>query len=212
MRLIFFGCLKQVLCQSKTEKNSITMAALDGVCTQARRKEMEDSDLIDRYEIGLKVLSRNDAFFANVNTKSTILLSLSAAVIAAIGWNYDKYASKMSCPQLSMYFSLVIVVAVIFLLLSVAFSLYSVYPHVVSSSNKNNLSFVDVVSNYKTSESYAKAFSEETQNDMLHEISTLNFHLSKALVSKYKLQRIAISFMGLALFMLFIALIIIIIG
>lgn len=166
----------------------------------------------ERVDVGLKILARNDAYLASVNTKSTILLTFSAAVIAAIGLNYSKFEDSIQCDELSFWFGVFVALSVLSFIASSFVSLRSIYPSVQASKQKNLVSFVDVFYGFSDEGEYAQAFGEESAGDLVSEISYLNYNLSKVLIKKNKAQAIAVALIGLATVFLLLALLMILIG
>lgn len=161
-----------------------------------------DSTISKKIELMIKIIIRTDSYLNSANTKSTILLSLASALIAALVINSDKILS-FTHNSVDQGFLAVLLVLIVFLLIaSLLFSLKGITPFIKKSEIANTFSFVDVASGYECLDDYEKKFTTVTSKDFLNQLVALNYNLSKALVAKYENQIIAITCLEAAAYML----------
>ncbi|WP_105596811.1 hypothetical protein [Cronobacter turicensis] len=168
-----------------------------------------ESAVSKKIELMIKIIIRTDSYLNSANTKSTILLSLSSALIAAFAINFDKIISLVKLSSDKEVLSFLIVMALILLIASMIFSLGGIKPYIGGSTLPNSFSFVDINNYYKKFPDYQKSFSTVRGTVFLNELLALNHNLSLALVAKYKKQLKAILFLEMAAYILFFAIIII---
>lgn len=158
------------------------------------RETSEENEIqIDKkIELMIKVIIRTDTYLNYANTKSTILLSLASAIIAAIAVNFDKITSFVVISSDKCFLSFLLGLTLCFLIVSVFFSLKGITPFIKASESINTFSFVDIVKGYDSMADYKKEFCTVSDSSFLNQLISLNHNLSKALLSKYENQIIAI--------------------
>lgn len=155
--------------------------------------ENQNEAAIDKkIDLMIKVITRTDTYLNSANTKSTILLSLAAALIVGLAVNYDKITNLVSVSGDKTVLSFFIGLVIFLLIISVFFSLRSVTPFIGKSSINNTFSFVDISEGYSELEGYNNDFNSAHPKTFLDELLALNYGLSKALVAKYRSQTTAI--------------------
>ncbi|WP_313088430.1 hypothetical protein [Atlantibacter hermannii] len=161
-----------------------------------------DSTINKKIELMIKTINRTDSYLNSANTKSTILLSLSSALIAAIAINSDKILQFVHNAD-DKAFLVILMVLIIFLLIgSLLFSLNGITPYIKKSESANTFSFVDVAKNYSQLDDYRSQFNSTSSKVLLNQLMGLNHNLSKALVVKYERQILAITCLEAAAYLL----------
>lgn len=149
---------------------------------------MDDNTLDSKLELSIKISLRTDSYLNSANTKSTILLSLSAAVIAAIAVNYEKVSDSISAQNDRFIYLIIILISVVFLLASIWFSLNAITPYLKKSEQPNQFSFIDIIHDNKNPKDYYDKILDYNKSAMLEQITYLNYNLAKALRLKYLSQ------------------------
>ena len=165
---------------------------------------------IDKVDILLKSLARNDAYISNVNTKSTISLSFSAAIIAAVGLNYSRIVETMECGLSEAALSVFVILSVLAFLTASIFSLKVVRPNLKLSDSVNNFSFVEITSNHKSANSYMADVEKEDYDSFLKNLCALNFNISKIVMHKNMAQNKALYSMEVGAISLVFALLVVV--
>lgn len=83
--------------------------------------EENENQVNKKIELMIKVIIRTDTYLNYANTKSTILLSLASAIIAAIAVNFDKITSFVVVGSDKCFLSFLLGLALCFLIVSVFF-------------------------------------------------------------------------------------------
>lgn len=166
----------------------------------------------DKLDILLKSLSRNDAYIANANTKSTVALSFSAAIIAATGLNYSRVVGSMGHDFSVNVLNVLVFLSISSFLLASVFSMLVIRPRLDLSKMKNNFSFLDIISNYSNHKEYIVGLKEEGAEQFFERLAVLNFNMSVIVNKKneYQVKSIVAMFGG-TLF-LSLALLVVILG
>lgn len=166
----------------------------------------------DRIDILLKSLARNDAYIANANTKSTVALSFSAAIIAALGLNYSRVVDSLGHECATFALGFLVVFSVLSFLAASLFSLLVIKPRLDLSAAKNNFSFVDIVKSYPAYKDYYAGLKEEDEEGFFQSIAALNYNMSRIVYDKNKYQHRAINAMFWGTVFLSLALIVVVLG
>ena len=167
---------------------------------------------LDKIDILLKSLARNDAYISNVNTKSTISLSFSAAIIAAVGLNYTRFIEMVECDISRTVLSVFVVIAILAFLAASIFSLMVVKPNLKKSEQKNIFSFVDIHDVHKNVDSYIKEIELVDYDSFMRDLGGLNYNISKIVLAKNKIQGRAIYAMVFGSVFLVLAILIVVFG
>lgn len=171
-----------------------------------------ESSINKKIELMIKIIIRTDSYLNSANTKSTILLSLSSALIVALAINFDKITTMVSQGADRTVLTILITLVLLFLMFSIIFSLKGVTPYIKTSDVSNTFSFVDIASKYKELSDYQSQFTSVSGRQFLNELIALNHILSKALVSKYEKQITAITCIKAAIYVLCFAIYVIILA
>lgn len=159
-------------------------------------------DSAHKIELMIKIIVRTDGYINSANTKSTILLSLSSALLAAILLNYDKFLNKLANVGDKYVLSVIALASLILILMAIFYSLKGVIPFLEPSAKRNIFSFVDSLHYYNDVSDYINAINNKKSDEMIGSLASLNFNLSKALVEKYKYHKKAVECITLTLMML----------
>ncbi len=130
-----------------------------------------------------KNISRTDSYLNSANTKSTIMLTFSIALGTAICIN------SIHILKLGFIYQFAISISVLLLLKSSIHSLLAIRPFLTPSDKANIFSFVDITNTYRTSEEYERKINTVNKNEIIREMSSLNYALSKGLMKKYESQQ-----------------------
>ncbi|WP_168385874.1 hypothetical protein [Erwinia amylovora] len=164
--------------------------------------KVNDPDLSKKIELMIKVITRTDSYLNSANTKSTILLSLSSAIIVALSINYEKITGLVNVSSDKKILSFLMAVVLFLLIASVIFSLKGITPYIKASMRNNTFSFIDISLNYSELVDYKRAFIAVGDLEFLNQLIALNYNLSNALVTKYEKQITAITFLKNAAYVL----------
>lgn len=156
-------------------------------------------DSQQKIELMIKIILRTDGYISSANTKSTILLSLSSALFAAILLNYDKFLNRLTNVGDKYVLSVIAIASMILLLMAIFHSLQGIVPLMEPSSKKNIFSFVDLLHYHNDVNKYIDAINEKKSAEMIGSLASLNFNLSTSLKSKYNNQKKSIEYITLAL-------------
>lgn len=156
-------------------------------------------DSAQKIELMIKIILRTDGYINSANTKSTILLSLSSALLAAILLNYDKFLNKLTNAGDKYVLSVIALASIVLILMAIFHCLKGVIPFLNHSNKKNIFSFVDTLYYYKNVSEYINAINEKKPAEMVSSLASLNFNLSKALIDKYENQKKSIECIILSL-------------
>ncbi|MCX2201526.1 hypothetical protein LDO48_16655 [Pantoea agglomerans] len=146
----------------------------------------------DKIELIIKSLTRTDSYLNYANTKSTILLTLSSAILTIVGVNLSKVL-PCGIERYSNFswflFILFLILGVLLNIFSIIKSLGSMAPFIKKSSRENIFSFVDITHYYKNGDDYFNKIANENYLDLGRQLSVLNYTLSEGLIKKYKGQK-----------------------
>lgn len=155
-----------------------------------------------KIELMIKIIVRTDSYLNSANTKSTILLSLSSALLVAATINFSNISSLVFMGSDRFFVQALLVLILFFLIASIIFSLKGITPFIEPSQKGNAFSFVDIVKGYKDLNEYRREFSSVNDLEFLNQLIALNHNLSVALVSKYEKQITAITCIEAAAYVL----------
>lgn len=147
-----------------------------------------------------KNITRTDGYLNSANTKSTIMLTFSMALSTAICVNSTEII------QLGFANYIAISSSIALLLISSIYSLLAIRPFLTPSEKSNILSFVDITNTYKSSNEYENRINTATKGEIICEMSSLNYALSKGLMKKYKFQQYSVDSIILSLIIMAITL------
>ncbi|WP_411289439.1 Pycsar system effector family protein [Proteus mirabilis] len=88
-----------------------------------------------------------------------------------------------------LLYQFAISISVLLLLKSSIHSLLAIRPFLTPSDKANIFSFVDITNTYRTSEEYERKINTVNKNEIIREMSSLNYALSKGLMKKYESQQ-----------------------
>lgn len=165
-------------------------------------REGNENAVNKKIELMIKVITRTDSYLNSANTKSTILLSLSSALIVALTINFEKIVSMIPMDSDKVLLSILLSFILFLLITSMIFSLRGITPIVRKSEINNTFSFVDIARGYDGLASYNKQFSTVSDKVFLNELTALNHNLSKILILKYEKQITAITCVEAAAYVL----------
>ncbi|WP_343552656.1 hypothetical protein [Pantoea sp.] len=177
-----------------------------------RFTDSRKDDSAQKIELMVKIILRTDAYLNSANTKSTILLSLSSALLAAILLNYDKFLNRLSNVGDKYVLSVFALASLILLLMAIFYSLKGVVPFLEPSTKKNIFSFVDSIHYHKDVEGYISCLREKNSSEMISSLASLNFTLSKALIDKYSQHKNSVECITIALLTLGLMILVIILS
>ena len=140
-----------------------------------------------------KSITRTDSYLNSANTKSTIMLTFSMALSTAICVN------STDIIKCGFAYQLTIATSIFLLLISSIYSLLAIRPFLTPSEKTNLLSFVDIADKYNSANEYENRINTATDSEMICEMSSLNYNLSKGLIKKYKLQKKSVDLIILSL-------------
>lgn len=165
----------------------------------------------EKIDLLIKIIARTDGYLSSANTKSTILLSLSSALFAAILLNYDKFLNRLQNIEDKYVLSLFALISLFLLLMSIYYSLKGVTPFLKPSTQKNIYSFVDLKHYFDDVAQYTEELNKKTNMNQINSLSALNYILAGALLDKYyyhskSIECISISLLSLGLMALLIIL------
>ncbi|MDG0667155.1 hypothetical protein [Klebsiella pneumoniae] len=149
-----------------------------------------------KIELMIKVIIRTDSYLNSANTKSTILLSLSSALLVALSVNFKNITGMVivdSDKAVLAVLAVLISLMIFLLITSIVFSLRGITPYIKPSTVSNTFSFVDISINFHELHLYKERFNSVSKLEYLNELISLNHNLSKALVAKYNKQITAIT-------------------
>lgn len=146
-----------------------------------------------KIELMIKVIIRTDSYLNSANTKSTILLSLSSALLVALSVNFKNITGMVIVDSDKAVLAVLISLMIFLLITSIVFSLRGITPYIKPSTVSNTFSFVDISINFHELHLYKERFNSVSKLEYLNELISLNHNLSKALVAKYNKQITAIT-------------------
>lgn len=156
----------------------------------------------EKTEIIIKSITRTDSYLNYANTKSTILLTLSSAILATAGVNVPKMLPvgvECSGSLSFVVFFVFLVTGISLNIIAVMKSLKAISPYLKESAKENVFSFVDMVHYNDNEIEYSKKISEIDNEQLSQQLSSLSYNLSVGLIGKYKSQKTAIRYLHLSI-------------
>lgn len=155
---------------------------------------VKETDGLDRLDLMSKVITRTDGFHNYANTKSTVILTFTTAILAIFVANlskaYDVLADS-SVPHVKLVFTLLIGVEFLLLFSALIFISKTLIPNTDKSETKNIYSFVDIYHNFNI-EDYRSEVATIEKDDLISGMCDLQYNLSKSLSGKYKNHKSAV--------------------
>ncbi|MCW2107094.1 UNVERIFIED_ORG: ABC-type nickel/cobalt efflux system permease component RcnA [Rahnella aquatilis] len=144
-------------------------------------------DGLDRLDLMSKVITRTDGFHNYANTKSTVILTFTTAVLAIFIANLSKFYEMLggsTIPQVKLVFTLLVIAEFLLLFFALIFISKTLIPNTEKSKTKNIYSFVDIYHNFNEDE-YRSEVSNIDTKDLIVSMCDLQYNLSKSLNGKY---------------------------
>jgi hypothetical protein len=144
-------------------------------------------DGLDRLDLMSKVITRTDGFHNYANTKSTVILTFTTAVLAIFIANLSKFYEMLavSClPHVKLVFTSLIIAEFALLFFALIFISKTLIPNTDKSKTKNIYSFVDIYQNFNEDE-YRSEVANIDKEDLIVSMCDLQYNLSKSLHGKY---------------------------
>ena len=170
---------------------------------------MDQNKFTSKEQIDLlqKMIVRTDGFHNYANTKSTIILTFIAAIIAAICTNINKaltYLESSDIDHVIVIFKILAFISIILLCIALKIVLQTVIPFTEKSNTKNIYSFIDINAYYNSESNYINSFKSETEEEFISSLAALQYNLSTGLIKKYEKHKSAIKIMSCSLSLIFI--------
>ncbi|MDY0820732.1 hypothetical protein CHI95_09545 [Providencia rettgeri] len=170
---------------------------------------MDQNKFTSKEQIDLlqKMIVRTDGFHNYANTKSTIILTFIAAIIAAICTNINKaltYLESSDIDHVIVIFKILAFISIVLLCIALKIVLQTVIPFTEKSNTKNIYSFIDISAYYNSESNYINSFKSETEEEFINSLAALQYNLSTGLIKKYEKHKLAIEIMSYSLSLIFI--------
>ncbi|MEY0765070.1 hypothetical protein AB7293_04865 [Providencia huaxiensis] len=170
---------------------------------------MDQNKFTSKEQIDLlqKMIVRTDGFHNYANTKSTIILTFIAAIIAAICTNINKaltYLESSDIDHVIVIFKILAFISIVLLCIALKIVLQTVIPFTEKSNTKNIYSFIDISAYYNSESNYINSFKPETEEEFISSLAALQYNLSIGLIKKYEKHKLAIEIMSCSLSLIFI--------
>ncbi|MDI9094218.1 hypothetical protein [Providencia rettgeri] len=170
---------------------------------------MDQNKFTSKEQIDLlqKMIVRTDGFHNYANTKSTIILTFIAAIIAAICTNINKaltYLESSDIDHVIVIFKILAFISIVLLCIALKIVLQTVIPFTEKSNTKNIYSFIDISAYYNSESNYINSFKSETEEEFINSLAALQYNLSTGLIKKYEKHKSAIEIMSYSLSLIFI--------
>lgn len=149
----------------------------------------------DKLDFMIKTITRTDSYMNYANTKSTILLTLATVFLGVITVNLKNIIDFKELMSNQGVFYIVVFFIVIFevsTLISMFLSISAINPYIVKSDKENVYSFVDIVKSFNNESDYEYKLKNKSKDVIIDELISLNYNLSKSIISKYESQKKAI--------------------
>ncbi|MDE9430961.1 hypothetical protein [Xenorhabdus bovienii] len=166
----------------------------------------------ERLDLLQKMIVRTDGFHNYANTKSTIILTFIAAIIAAICTNINKAISYLECSDIEsivIVFKCIAFISLTLLIWAMKIVIATVTPYIQKSKTKNIYSFIDINAYYNSELEFRDAISSEKESEIINSLALLQYNLSIGLIRKYEKHKLAIKSLSLSIFLIYIEMIII---
>lgn len=152
------------------------------------------TDGLDRLDLMSKVITRTDGFHNYANTKSTVILTFTTAVLAVFASNLSKIYEMLAdsgLPHVKLVFTLLTGVEFLLLFAALLFISKTLIPNTDKSETKNIYSFVDIYKNFKI-EDYRSEVATIEKDELIASMCDLQYNLSKSLDGKYNNHKNAV--------------------
>ncbi|MBO1928560.1 hypothetical protein J4731_00765 [Providencia rettgeri] len=148
---------------------------------------MDQNKFTSKEQIDLlqKMIVRTDGFHNYANTKSTIILTFIAAIIAAICTNINKaltYLESSDIDHVIVIFKILAFISIVLLCIALKIVLQTVIPFTEKSNTKNIYSFIDISAYYNSESNYINSFKSETEEEFINSLAALQYNLSTGLI------------------------------
>lgn len=147
----------------------------------------KEQDGLDRLDLMCKVITRTDGFHNYANTKSTVILTFTTAILAIFIANFSKFSDRLavSClPDVRLVIPLLIITEFTLLFFALLFISQTLIPNTDKTKTKNIYSFVDIYQNFNEDE-YRSEVTSINKEDLIVSMCDLQYNLSKSLHGKY---------------------------
>ncbi|MFB5745737.1 Pycsar system effector family protein [Cedecea sp. S5-13] len=135
----------------------------------------------------IKVVTRTDGFHNYANTKSTVILSFTTALLALIIANLENCYTILNSshiPHVRFVFTILIFSVFSLLFAALYFISKTIIPNTDKSRTKNIYSFIDIYSNL-TEDEYKSEVASARKNELVISMCDLQYNLSNSLNKKY---------------------------
>ncbi|MEQ9908342.1 hypothetical protein ABRP70_10860 [Pectobacterium odoriferum] len=141
----------------------------------------------------IKAIVRTDSYLNYSNTKSTVILTVSAAFLTLLASNLNSLISNFPEPYALILLKLSLFVIFISLIFAIFLSIKAITPSTGKSKGYNTFSFVDINSNYNLTSYEVACLRECNKENMIKDLSRFHFNLSGSIMQKYKNQEKSIN-------------------
>lgn len=173
-------------------------------------KQMESTKLSQEQTIDflIKSIVRTDSYLNYSNTKSTVILTLSAAFLTLLASNFKNLSDNFPEPYAFLLLKISVIVIFIFLITSIYLSITAITPFTGKSKGWNTFSFVDVYSNYDTTSYEIYCLREMEKTNIIKDLSRLHYNLSESILMKYQAQKKSMTCIKISLLISFLILLV----
>ncbi|MGL5600081.1 MAG: hypothetical protein ACRDD5_04185 [Silvania sp.] len=151
------------------------------------QKAKLNQDQIIEYLI--KSIIRTDGYLNYSNTKSTVILTLSAAFLTLIASNFKNLSAEFPEPCAFLILKATVLLIFICLITSIYLSITAITPFTGKSKGCNTFSFVDVYSNYDVTSYELSCLREMEKENIIKDLSRLHYNLAESILIKYQAQK-----------------------
>ncbi|UUE09618.1 hypothetical protein NMX13_18560 [Dickeya zeae] len=153
---------------------------------QKEKTKLNQEQVIDFL---IKSIIRTDGYLNYSNTKSTVILTLSAAFLTLLASNFKCLSEIFSEPCAFIIFKASALVIFICLIVSIYLSITAITPSVGKSKGLNTFSFVDIYSNYDVTSYELACLREMEKINIIKDLSRLHYNLAELILMKYQTQK-----------------------
>lgn len=147
----------------------------------------------------IKAIVRTDSYLNYSNTKSTVILTISAAFITILSSNINNLIKNFPEPSVFLIVKLLLIVIFSSLIIAIFLSIKAISPYTGKSKGYNTFSFVDINSNFDLTSYEIACSGENKKESVIKDLSKLHFNLSTSIMLKYKNQKNSIFCIKIAL-------------
>lgn len=151
-----------------------------------QKEKLNQSEIIDFL---IKSIIRTDGYLNYSNTKSTVILTLSAAFLTLLASNFRIISEKFPEPYAFLILKSSAIIIFICLITSIYLSITAITPSIGKSKGWNTFSFVDVYSNYDVTSYELTCLREMEKTNIIKDLSRLHYNLAESILMKYQAQR-----------------------